>query len=189
MTKKISETKPVTEFINIATEFCLLLEEREKKDGVRLLQEAFIILPQLCLGAMLLPEIKRFSDYDVPILPYEKRKELFDSLQSKFKGSDVYRFVYDPFDADDESITSSVSDDLADIYIDIKPGLNEWDTVSSTDRLMIIWEWWFLFGAHWGHHANRVLPVLYSLLYEHLEDQNGDYVGMRNVSSDNVKFS
>lgn len=64
MTKKISDTQPVIDFIDVATRYCRLIESREDKTKVKLLQESFIILPQLCLCEMKLPDIKRLSDIE-----------------------------------------------------------------------------------------------------------------------------
>jgi len=180
MTKKISETKPIVEFRDIASKFCLLIENRDAKKPIQLLQEAFIILPQLCLCGMRLPDIKKLSDYEVPDVPNEQWYELFESLQYRLKDYDVYTEVFDPYDEEDQNpIHGTLSDDLSDIYRDIKNGLQEWENVTTTERLDIIWHWKFLFEHHWGHHATGVFRALYSLLYQHIEGEYELYIGIR----------
>ena len=126
MTKRISDTKPVLEFIEIATGFCLLLENHHRKAQVRFLQEAFILLAQLSYSGMKLPEIKKLIDYDVPSMPYERWNDMYQSLKSKIGQFDTYYQVSDPYDIDDRKpMQSTISDDLSDIYRDIKPGLLE----------------------------------------------------------------
>jgi hypothetical protein len=184
MTKKISDTKPIIEFIDVATRFCMLIENRDEKTGIKLLQEAFIILPQLCLSGMRLPDIKRFFDYKETRMSQEQWNELYKSLERKFAKYDGYNEMFDPYDIEDQEPTyGTLSDDLSDIYRDIKPGLQGWEKVTSTERLAIIWHWQWGFENHWGDHATSVFRALYSLLYNHIENKNDDeyqlYIGIR----------
>ena len=181
MTQRISDTKPVKEFINVATKYIHLIDSRNKLSGIQILQQAFILLPQLCLCGMNLPDILRMSDYELPDKAVKEWSDINKSIQSKLKENDVYHQVFDPFDTDDiQPTSSSVSNDLSEIYQDIKPGLQEWERASADDRRTIIWDWKFLFENHWGAHATSAFKALYWLLYSHIEDNEGDYIGLRN---------
>lgn len=183
MTKKISDTKPVNEFIDIATRFCLLIEKRDEKTAIQVLQEAFSLLPQLCLCGMRLPDIKRLSDYEPTRIPYEQLNDLFKSLQHKFKGWDLYKEMFDPYRRTGKKpVYASLSDDFSDIYRDTKPGLQDWETATAIERLDIIWDWKWGFENHWGEHATGAFRALYSLLFHHVEDKYGDYIGIRQNS-------
>ena len=150
--KKLSEfTQPVIDFIDVATRYCRLIESREDKTKIKLLQEAFIILPQLCLCEMKLPDIKRLSDYEETEIPHEQWNDISKSLGRKFKNHNYYKKMFDPYDRKDKKpVTGSLSDDLTDIYLDIIPGLRAWGKASSADRLNIIWYWKLGFSSHWG---------------------------------------
>jgi hypothetical protein len=183
MTKKISDLKSVLGFIDVGKEYCLLMENRHSKTKVKLIQEAFVIMPQLCLYGMRLPDIKKASDYESPEISHEEWNELFISLKGKLKGWDYYKEMFDPYQLKDKKpVNASLSDDFSDIYRDIKPGLNDWEKAIATERLGIIWYWKWGFENHWGEHATGAFRALYSLLYSHVEDKYGDYIGIKNNS-------
>lgn len=184
MTRRISDTKPVSEFIETATCFCLLLENHRQKTQIRFLQEVFIQLAQLCISGMRLPDIKRLIDYDVPGMPHGQWKDMYQSLKNKIGQFNTYFQVSDPYDIDDRKpMQSIIADDISDIYQDIKPGLQEWENGDANIRLNIIWEWKFGYMTHWGEHATRAYNALYYLLYQHIEDKNGDdlHIGIREI--------
>ncbi len=180
MTKKISDTKPVIDFVGIATKYCQFIEKRDNKTKIQLLQEALIILPQLCLCGMTLPDIKKLSEYESPEISHEQWNDLFKSLHHKLKGWDYYKEMFDPYKRRDKKpVYASLSDDLSDIYRDLKPGLQDWEKTTANERLDIIWHWKCGFENHWGDHATRAFRALYSLLYKHIDDKYGDYIGVR----------
>jgi hypothetical protein len=57
-----------------------------------------------------------------------------------------------------------VSDDLADIWLDLKHGLLALDDGAPPDD--VTWEWRFGFYAHWGRHATEALRALHARLAE-----------------------
>jgi hypothetical protein len=180
MTKKISDTKPVVDFVEVAREYCQLIDDRDQKTAIQLLQAIFVYLPRLCLYGLGLPEIKRSLDYDLPQRSQEEWQNLYKSLQNKLEGYDVYFEVFDPYDdKDHESISQTVSDDLSDIYFDLKSGLKEWSRASVAEQRSIIWDWKFGFASHWGHHATGAFRTLFSLLFEHIEGKSELYIGIK----------
>jgi hypothetical protein len=183
MTKRISDTKPVLDFIDIARKYCNLIEDRENKTGIKLLQEAFIILPQLIYSGMKLPDIQRVTDYCPDGISYEEYDLIYESLMRKIKKWDNYLKMFDPYNRREKTPGhGSLSDDLADIYRDLQSGLYEWDKVTAPQKLDIIWEWEFGFETHWGEHATNAIRALYWLLYNHIKNKKDDgntYIGIR----------
>ncbi len=60
-----------------------------------------------------------------------------------------------------------LTDDLADIYRDLRPGLRAWDANVDAYLPDIIFGWKEpLFASHWGMHAVDALRALHSLVYE-----------------------
>jgi hypothetical protein len=97
MTKRISDTKPVLDFIDIARKYCNLIEDRENKTGIKLLQEAFIILPQLIYFGMKLPNIQRVTSYHPNRITCEEWQIIYESLMRKIKKWDNYLKMFDPY--------------------------------------------------------------------------------------------
>ena len=184
ITKRISDSQPVTVFIKTASKYCLLLENMDKRKPLHILQEAYFLLPQLCLSAMRLPDIKRTSNYSTSRISDENWQTMFNSLREYFSNYDQYQGICDPYDrSDTEVMKMSLSDDLCEIFENIKPGLDEWEKVTTTEKRDIIWEWKFSYENHWGDHATRTFRALYHLLNQHIEDERGDYIGTRGLLS------
>ena len=137
-------------------------------------------MPQLCLFGMLLSDINRYSPHEPLGMYHNQWNELYKSLQYKLTKIDWYKEMFDPYYLKDkEPVNATISDDLASIYLDIKSGLKVWENSNSNQRIGIIWEWKWGFENHWGDHATSAFRALYALLYSHVEDKDGDYIGIR----------
>jgi hypothetical protein len=77
---------------------------------------------------------------------------------------DRYFEVYDPI-YDQEALASSLSDDLADIYLDLARPLRQFDAGQHTDA---IWEWRFAVRGHCGDHIVDALRAIHRLVNDHL---------------------
>lgn len=77
-------------------------------------------------------------------------------------GFDLYWEVFDPqYDHEDhEPVVGSLSDDVLDVYRDIRGGLWSWE---KNEPANAIWEWRFSFDAHWGDHAARWMRFVRSI--------------------------
>lgn len=72
---------------------------------------------------------------------------------------DFYYEVFDPF-IRDELVVGSLSDDLGDIYEDLREGIDLLDSGHACDA---IWHWRFHYDNHWGDHAVDALRALHRL--------------------------
>lgn len=137
-------------------------------------------LHQLSLRAVNLPEIKKFRYYkkEISLSPWQ---EIFKSLQLEFKDYNDSYLQIDPYETDAKPILSCISNDLAEIYEDISPGLNDWENSNAALKRGIIWDWKFGYYNHWGDHATRAITALYALLYSQITYTDGDYIGLRIV--------
>ncbi len=95
MTRRITDTTAVRAFIDVATQFKSLIQSRGRLTDIELLQQAYILLLQLCLHASTLPAIQRF-EYHFEY--HEKNRarrlkvwhELSKSLEAKLAKYDRY---------------------------------------------------------------------------------------------------
>jgi hypothetical protein len=74
---------------------------------------------------------------------------------SNWQGFDEFENYWEAFDRYklDEAVAGSLSDDLLDVYRDVRRGLAFWESGHDASA---IWEWRFSFESHWGDHA--VMP-------------------------------
>jgi hypothetical protein len=70
--------------------------------------------------------------------------------------------IFDPYDEDDTTpVAGSLADDVADIYLTLRGGL---DLVEAgKPRGAALWEWKFGFDEHWGRHAAHALSAVHAL--------------------------
>lgn len=85
------------------------------------------------------------EDKDLAVKQWKAVGERFEKLPVN-----GYWEIFDASNIEDEhSVFSQVSDDLADIYGDIKSGLIFYEQEKFPEAF---WEWTFHFKIHWGNH-------------------------------------
>ena len=150
--------KNVIEFVTVAAEFCAFLERAEHMKRKAFVDTSLKILPLLYLKASLLPKCETIGDEAPETYVTE---EIYEILRINLAGlmgeKDDYLdvFVQDMVYSD-QPIKKSISEDLADIYQDIKDfifvfqlGLNE--TMN--------------FGLLWGQKLVNTLRALHDVKY------------------------
>ena len=157
----------VIEFVIVAAEFCGFLERAEGMKRDKFVDTSLKILPLLYLKASLLPECEMMSDeYPENYVTEETYEILRMNIASVLTEKDDYLEVFLPDMAySDTPIKKCISEDLADIYQDIKDfififqlGLNE----TMNDSLVICKE---NFGNIWGQKLVNTLRALHDVKY------------------------
>lgn len=176
--------RDVVEFVTVAAEFCKYLEQAEGKHRTTFVDTTLKILPLLYLKATLLPPCETLGD-DLP--EHYVTEETYEVLRMTLTGilaeKDAYLDVFmEDMKYSDQPITRYISEDLADIYQDIKDfifvfqlGLNE----TMHDALAICQE---NFRLYWGQKLVNTLRALHEARYlqsdeeeeEEIEDTGDD---------------
>jgi hypothetical protein len=81
--------------------------------------------------------------------------------------------MFDPYELD-QPVAGSLSDDLLDVYRDVRRGLALWESRRDADA---VWEWKFHFDAHWGAHAVDALRALHRACGRGVRGQVGSLMG------------
>lgn len=173
--KKESQTifdKNVIEFVTVAAEFCAFLERAEHMKQNTFVDTSLKILPLLYLKASMLPKCEAIGDEALETYVTEETYEILRYNLAELMGEkDDYLdvFVQDMVYSD-QPIKKSISEDLADIYQDIKDfifvfqlGLNE----TMNDSLAICQE---NFGMLWGQKLVNTLRALHDVKYNQQEE-------------------
>lgn len=155
------------EFVTVAAEYCKFLEQAEEMKRPAFVDTALKLLPLLYLKAAMLPPCEMMGDETPETYVTEETYEILRmNLANLLAEQDDY---LDVFVADmkysDQPITKYISEDLADIYQDIKDfifvfqlGLNE----TMNDALAICQE---NFRLHWGQKLVNTLRALHEAKY------------------------
>jgi hypothetical protein len=171
-------TEVANRFASVAEEYCSAIESAPNLDRTELLVQVYGILPRLISEAITLPNVELNDDESQE---EESRKwqararlrlsdaqfgQLYETLKVKLGDLNLYWEVWDPT-KDNEAIHGSLADDFADIYRDLKEGLN----LSETHQALPednIWHWRLHYYSHWGKHAIDALRTIHFLLEETL---------------------
>ena len=166
----------VIEFVTVAAEFCNYMERTEGMKRSDFVDTTLKILPLLYLKASLLPECHAMGE-DMPenYVTEEIYEVLRMNLAGLLAGQDDYLDVFvEDMKYSDQPITRYISEDLADIYQDIKDfifvfqlGLNE----TMNDSLAICQE---NFRTYWGQKLVNTLRALHEVKYTQTEEEEED---------------
>ena len=134
-------------FARVARRFCAFVDATDQ--DTHRLRDARECLASLIAAGARLPLIEHPPDVDAADVRVP-------SPWSGFGECDIYWKVFDP-NVDEAPIAGSLTDDFADIYLDLMRGLLAFDTGNEEGAG---WEWRFHFDHHWGDHAVDALRVL-----------------------------
>ena len=159
--------KNVIEFVTVAAEYCAFLERPELLESAVFVDKGLKILPLLYLKASLLPKFELLNDDSLETYVTEDQYEAIHyKLAEIMKDKDDYLDVFvEDMVYSDQPIRKNISEDLADIYQDIRDfififqlGLNE----TMNDALFICQE---NFKSLWGQKLVNTLRALHEVKY------------------------
>jgi hypothetical protein len=144
-------TPAIARFVWKAGEFCSFIREAGKLSLDERMSGARRYLLGLYAAALGLPSVEPTDD------PNPARSPEPPSNWQGFGKFESYWEVFDPYELD-QPVAESLSDDLLDVYRDVRRGLALWESRRDADA---VWEWKFHFDAHWGAHAVDALRALH----------------------------
>jgi Domain of unknown function (DUF5063) len=177
----------VVKFVASAKELCRVLELKRRRSKRTFAEQILKSTLALYGAGMELPDVHPESGYS-PLgewfekhkhMPLEHRmrkdprvrehakpyatikKQIIASLDNKY----CYRTVFEPFDPNTQTISTTLADDLADIYCDVKQGILQVGKHSEVVSVNVVWQWKFGLQSHWGRHAVSAIAALHSLLF------------------------
>lgn len=165
--------KNVIEFVTVAAEFCAFLERAESMKRSDFVDTSLKILPLLYLKASLLPPCERLGEEELETYVTEEVYEILRLNLAELMGEkDDYLDVFvENMVYSDQPIKKCISEDLADIYQDIRDfifvfqlGLNE----TMNDSLALCQE---NFGLLWGQKLVNTLRALHDVKYHQEEEE------------------
>lgn len=166
----------VVEFVTVAAEFCKYLEQCESPKRTAFVDTTLKILPLLYLKASLLPPCKPMGDEPLETYVTEETYEVIRmTLAGILAEKDDYLDVFvSDMKYSDQPITKYISEDLADIYQDIRDfifvfqlGLNE----TMHDALATCQE---NFRLYWGQKLVNTLRALHEVKYNQETEEEED---------------
>lgn len=160
--------QPAIEFVTVAVQLCLYLEQVEGLDKSEFVEKMLCLLPLLYLKARLLPkateELDGFPERFVSEQEYE---DIRQKVAQCMGADDTYLEVFvEDMRYSDEPITAFVSENIADIYQEVKDlacNYQTRDEAVMNDALVNCME---AFEQHWGQKLLNVLRPLHAVACE-----------------------
>lgn len=164
----------VIEFVTVVAETCIFLENATEQSREDFIDRAVKLLPMLYLKASLVKSPEPVFD-DSPERFVAEEDYLFvkEQVEQLLGADDSYLEVFHPDMAiSDTPIAAFVSEDLADIYQEIKDFAANYQTLETeimNDALVACLD---AFRQHWGQKNLNALRALHSIRYSDSFDKN-----------------
>lgn len=165
------------EFVTVAAEFCTYIEragEHNRKDFVDTLLK---ILPLLYLKVQMLPEDERTNEEPLEEFVAEDSYEVLRiTIADLLADKDTYLEVFvEEMKYSDTPITKNISEDLADIYQDIKNFVCLFQVGINETMHNAIIDCKENFSQYWGQRLVNTLRALHDIAYNtNLEEGYSD---------------
>jgi hypothetical protein len=176
----------VLDFVRTAAEFCSILEQAEKIKLSDLVDQLHKQLPRLYHAAACLPEFdSQFEDLGQRFVSETDYEIIINKLLAKLGQYDAYEEVFDEGRIEfEDSVGESISEDLTDIYQDIKDFILLFELGTNEVMYEALWECKQSFQTFWGQKVTNVLRPLHGLQYsdEELEENT-------NIKKENTNFN
>lgn len=156
-----SELDAIAEFPAVAEEFCRFIDNCGGYERKRLVEDVSVLLARLCEVGARLPWVSPstegtdFTDESVAAHTSEEY-QLSTKLREKLGNLDEYWDVFD-LTQKEEAILCSLSQDIAEIYMDLQAALRLQTSGASLEDMYF--DWRFDFRSHWSRHATCALKV------------------------------
>jgi hypothetical protein len=164
-------SKNVIEFVTVASEYCNSIENVAKFQAKANLLKMQKLLPLLYLKASMLPGTERLLDEDlekyISELDYNMLHQKWMHQLNEF---DSFYEVFDPsIQFGQETVTASVSENLLDIYQDLKNFLVSYSIGNEEVMNDALVECVGHFEDFWGQQLVNVLRAVHMLVYSNVD--------------------
>lgn len=160
-------SRNTVEFVTVAAEFCAYLEQAGSHTRKEFVETMLKILPLLYLKAQMLPDEERLNEEQLEDFVSEDSYEILRmNICDLLADKDAYLDVFvEEMKYSDTPVTKNISEDLADIYQDVKNfvclfrlGINE----TMHDAIIECNEH---FRLYWGQRTVNTLRALHDIAY------------------------
>ena len=153
------------EFVTVAVQLCLYLEQSAEQEKDEFIEKMLCMLPLLYLKGKLLPKsVEEMDGYPERFVSETEYEDMRQMVASKLGSDDAYLEVFvEDMRYSDEPITAFVSENIADIYQEIKDlacNYQTRDEAVMNDALVSCMDG---FEQHWGQKLLNVLRALHAL--------------------------
>lgn len=160
-------SRNVVEFVTVGVQYCSFLETFENETTATLTDKLTKLFPLLYLKSAMLPEMEiEYEIFPEVTVTEEDYNFIVSRLYSVYKSNDAYLEVFlEDMKYSDTPISASISEDIADIYQDIKNFISIYEQGIEENMEEALYACQENFKLYWGQKLVNVLRALHSLKY------------------------
>ena len=185
-------SRQVIEFVTVANEFCLFMESAGQFERLDFIQKIQKLLPLLYLKASLIPEMESvLNEGNEKFVAEQEYDFVKDQVQTHMGELDDYSEQEDPkISGSTEPVITSISENMADIYQDLKDFVSLYSIGTTEIMNDAVWECKMNFENYWGQILVNALRVIHRIVTgdEELEE-SGIQKDAKNSNADDVDTS
>lgn len=178
MTEKedIVFSRNTVEFVTVAAEFCAYIERANDHTRKEFIGTLLKLLPLLYIKAQMLPDGELMNEDELETFVTEETYEVVRlTLTDILAQYDTYLDVFvAEMKYSDTPVTKSISEDLADIYQDVKNFVTQFQIGINETMHDAILECREHFRLYWGQTLVNTLRALHELEYNTPDDDTND---------------
>jgi hypothetical protein len=174
-------SRNVVEFVAVANEYCKYAEHAGELKGDEMLKILQRLLPLMYLKASLLPALEPFfEDGNEKFVTESDWNRIHNSFREKFgTANDYLDFHEDRLSGPETLVSSSLAENMADIYQDLKDFLLLYQTGTKEVMNDAIWECRLNFENFWGQKLVNAMRAIHKFIY------SGEETGMTDNTEKN----
>jgi hypothetical protein len=170
--KEVVFSKNTIEFVTVANEFCLFLEKATETDASFFIDKSLKLLSLLYLKASLLPPTEQLYDEGNEKFVGEFDWQMIrNGIASILDDKDTYLDFFDlEMNETPEPVVSSISENMADTYQDLKDFLEIYRLGNDELSNDAIYECNENFKNYWGFRVVNTIRILHFLHFRPKDD-------------------
>ncbi len=169
-------SKNVLEFVTVANEYCTFAENVTQYSKSDFIQVSIKLLPLLYLKTSMLPTVERVLDEPLDITVDEFiYTDIKDNIANTLTSHDDYLEVFnEDFQRSETPVIAYISEDMADIYQDIKNFTTSYRIGVEDIMNDALYEVNEQFKLYWGQKLLNALRALHNVYYsgDSLDDED-----------------
>ena len=158
-------TADIEAFVALIREYRAIIDGADDRAAYTLLRRCSTLLPRIYAAGLTLPDVEP-EQQSVDAAAVESPMHRLGALFGRY---DSYLEIFDPYH-EDEPVRGLISDDLADIYLELVEPLGAFEAGHIQDA---VWSWKFSSRGHCGDHIVDAMRAIHRLIHVHMPE---DYV-------------
>ena len=159
-------SRQVIEFVTVANEFCSFMEAAGQFERLDFIHKTQKLLPLLYLKGSLIPEMESVLKEGNEKFVTEKEYDFVkDQVRAHMGELDDYSERWDPkITGSTEPVITSISENMADIYQDLKDFVSLYSMGTTEIMNDAVWECKMNFENYWGQILVNALRVIHRIV-------------------------